>query len=182
MELIGKTLLVVLLLGCQMQQMAPNTKTVRSQGAENAGLESEWLRILSCGLTKTESCQQDLQSARDSPNLEIAGLANVLLDEWTLTEASGELSTPRAVRNYAPDWKTLYKESEESVDWFLFLATVEVSPEGMVKNVTILRDSGDRSLDAELVEGLQGLKFRPAIRDGEYALGEIQISISPDFS
>lgn len=180
MEFLGKLFLGALLLGCQVSSSSPPDQDKSGQQQGSIESSAQWHGLLLCGRTKTTDCREKLEDAKNSPSPSVSNLAKLLLDEWPLPDYSRALSNPRAIEPYTPDWEILQSGSRN--EWFVFVADLVINAEGVVQSVSILRSSGDKRLDADLVDGLRAVRFRPAVLRGKYVSGNTLISISPDFT
>jgi len=89
--------------------------------------------------------------------------------------ASGAVTPPVPVSSPPPEYPRAALRRRESGE---VLLRVQVGPDGVPSDVSLIRGSGSRHLDRAASEAVRRWRFRPAMRGGQPVSGEVQVPIS----
>lgn len=132
------------------------------QGAEHSS--DLWRELLTCGEQRTSDCRASIvRVAEHAPHSEPASkLARILLEEWDLQPSHPSLARARKVFVPLPtleEARALLPTEFESVT---IVVSGVITPEGRVKNVTLLRASKYEELNERIAEAFSRARYRPA--------------------
>jgi len=144
---------------------------------ETSAAKEEWASVLLCAEKRTETCRALLKSRLDDRSFcePAARLASLIIEEWQLAEDDPRLAHARRV------WLPLPPEEEArgllpaTFEPVVVVASGEVTPEGTVTNVTLLRRSQYEELNELVASAFASACYRPARVDGEFVSQRVEL-------
>jgi hypothetical protein len=139
-------------------------------------LESSWRELLNLSLEHTAEAKATVSEWAERRKGDVIGrLAALLLEEWELEPCDAKRGVPRLVRQPEID-----REGIDTAGGYppLFPVRVKVDAAGAVVEVVPMKPGEPGAWGKRVLSAFRQARFRPALEEGSYVPGEIQLLVS----
>lgn len=150
-------------------------------GKQPTSESSLWENLLLASLRETSEAHNFIKNtAEEDPSKPVGQLAEVLLEEWSLSASSEQLRHPRLVFAPIPDFSSLTKITGSPTS-SVVVATGKVTTQGTLKDIELKVTSGVDEIDNRCLEAFNRWRYRPARKPSGYVCQRVGVTCNINF-